>query len=894
MPSKLTPIQRWRYTLLAFSLATLFLLAGFNPGIGRETEAREDFSFDSHPVWQATDRADTHLEPEYWGIFTFVAGAEEGVNGNALDIEVLREIVRRHDWAMEDEELTLYFDQRFNWQVRRETTTGPWSIAETVRDIMDGTSPIALPEAQGGINWTGPDFANATQADVDRLMNHLLNMPNVDGNSYPYRSILSPDLCVRGADGAACQRPFAGAGPTILAAGPGEGWETHGFYIMAGANATRLFANYSKSPGSENHFEYYEERLDSYYKDPLGTHEPVEAYSLSALGLEIGREIESTVPLIGVSFMVMLGVLALFFRDGKDVAVSALGLGLLMLWIPATAAWLGYPQTQLSAMLPILLLALGVDFAIHSLHRWRKLALKHPLYGEVPRTASLAAAWQSIATLSPALGVATVTTTIAFGTATLSKIPDLREWGFLAAINIVQAYLLMGILVPVLRSRWAPRLPAMRGEGQAPSRLAVLAARLNPRRLAGFHQRFAVPLLVGFLLLTVLLSPLVLGNPTSTFDVEDYVDNDARIIRSMQRFYDTFNQTGEPGFYLVEGSELQEPATLASVLALEDDLQDRKMAAEHHPRVTRLLRIQMNFTEIGGPGYRVTNVDADTGLPTSGRDTVHVLRDIQANGTRNHLDPYQATFTFSPGEARQLYQLEGDKLVRLLVWFDVFEAGNWDYMEELLVELEAAQKPLDAQPGVAVQVAGPSYSRYVYVNEITGNFQSSLFLAIGASFIVLLIVLRNPLLSLIAITPIMAITIWLRGGMVLTDTSINLVTVQISSLAIGLGIDYAIHVVQRLREARREAPTARQVVWMRETMEETGAALSASAATDFLGFMILTLSVMPLFFMFGLIMALMIVLSLVAALLLLPPLLLKFGRLEQRAKEIIAEQSSDD
>ena len=65
--------------------------------------------------------------------------------------------------------------------------------------------------------------------------------------------------------------------------------------------------------------------------------------------------------------------------------------------------------------------------------------------------------------------------------------------------------------------------------------------------------------------------------------------------------------------------------------------------------------------------------------------------------------------------------------------------------------------------------------------------------------IIVLIVLRDVRLSLITILPVIAITLWLRGGMVLSDTPVNLVTVQISSLAIGLGVDYAIHMVQRVR-----------------------------------------------------------------------------------------------
>jgi len=56
-----------------------------------------------------------------------------------------------------------------------------------------------------------------------------------------------------------------------------------------------------------------------------------------------------------------------------------------------------------------------------------------------------------------------------------------------------------------------------------------------------------------------------------------------------------------------------------------------------------------------------------------------------------------------------------------------------------------------------------------------------------------------------------------------------------------------------------------------------------SAFTDFIGFMVLALSIMPLFVTFGLIMAVMIFLSFVAAVIMLPALLYQFGNLESNS-----------
>ena len=67
-------------------------------------------------------------------------------------------------------------------------------------------------------------------------------------------------------------------------------------------------------------------------------------------------------------------------------------------------------------------------------------------------------------------------------------------------------------------------------------------------------------------------------------------------------------------------------------------------------------------------------------------------------------------------------------------------------------------------------------------------------------------------------------------------------------------------------------------------LDETGNNVAMSAFTDFVGFMILALSIMPLFVTFGVIMAVMIFLSFIAAVIMLPALLYQFGNLEGNSR----------
>ena len=850
--------------MFAFLAFFLFIFAGFSPDLGREMSQREEFSYPDSDVWKASDRAEESMPEEYWLIFQIVMGNSlDSEDHNTLKMDVFRETVKRNDNLRADNVTSQYFDIKFNWQTSQNELSSIWGIADTVRSIMNNETPLT-----SAIGYTGPNFESADQEHLTIVLNSLFNFQADDG-SFPYRNIVSPDLCVLGDDG--CVKPkdeFGNA--TALIAQSGTEWKSKGFSMVGEANSSRLYADYPRQRGDYEHFEYWEQKVDAFYLEDLDSDEEVNFYSYLAFGLELEDQINSTAPLIGLSFFLMVALLSFYFRNVLDVLVSGLGLALVMICMTANSFWLGFPQTQLAAMLPILMLALGVDFVIHSLTRWRRLTLENPIFSSHPREASILGAFAAIKSLLPALGVATVTTVVAFGTATLSEIPDLFEWGILGPLGIIQAYLIMGVFVPVLRSIIPPK--------ESSSEASTVGQFFSVKKLSSLMASRSMPMLVIFLIISVALSPLVLGNPESRFDVKDYADNDSRFIQTVSLGQATFTENGEPGYYLIEGENLASYETVVQIDNMEQDVATYSPSATWLGSIPYVVRTQSLLAlNVPGTGYVPQTVDPQTGFPTSDDEISKVLKDVYRNGTVN----LEGTFRISPSEARELYLIENGNVTMARSWFQVERPDDiYGSMMDLKEDLENSASGLEEIDGVSVTVAGLSYERYVYMLEITDSFQESLVVAIVLAFVIVLIVLRDVRLSLITILPVIAITLWLRGGMVLSDTPVNLVTVQISSLAIGLGVDYAIHMVQRVREARFENPSGSQEDWMEESLDETGNNVAMSAFTDFIGFMVLALSIMPLFVTFGLIMAVMIFLSFVAAVIMLPALLYQFGNLE--------------
>ena len=102
--------------------------------------------------------------------------------------------------------------------------------------------------------------------------------------------------------------------------------------------------------------------------------------------------------------------------------------------------------------------------------------------------------------------------------------------------------------------------------------------------------------------------------------------------------------------------------------------------------------------------------------------------------------------------------------------------------------------------------------------------------------------------------------------MEVTGASLNIVTVTIATISLGVGIDYCIHVTERYRESREKGESHKQA--LHAVGGACGLALIGSAASDIAGFSVIALSPMGLFSNFGIFSAAMIFLSLIASLVL--------------------------
>ena len=148
----------------------------------------------------------------------------------------------------------------------------------------------------------------------------------------------------------------------------------------------------------------------------------------------------------------------------------------------------------------------------------------------------------------------------------------------------------------------------------------------------------------------------------------------------------------------------------------------------------------------------------------------------------------------------------------------------------------------------------------------------SLGIAIIALIILVGVIMRSLAKGFYATAPIIAAIIILFGVMGAAGIPLNIVTVLVASIALGIGIDYSIHVITYFNHSFKNNNNLRAA--LEETILISGKAIFINVVSVSAGFLVLVFSQMVPLQYFGILMALSMVGSGLAALTLLPVILI--------------------
>ena len=169
---------------------------------------------------------------------------------------------------------------------------------------------------------------------------------------------------------------------------------------------------------------------------------------------------------------------------------------------------------------------------------------------------------------------------------------------------------------------------------------------------------------------------------------------------------------------------------------------------------------------------------------------------------------------------------------------------------------------------------------HVITSSLTDSQMLSTVISLILASIVLVIAYRKPLLGIIVMFPVLISIVWILGTMTFIDYSLNILTISVTSLTIGIGVDYAIHVTERFRIVADK--TGDIEIAVRQTIEKTGGALLIAALTTTLGFGMLILAPIPPQQQFGVIMVMTISYSFLTSILFLPLALAKWAKWKKK------------
>ncbi len=197
--------------------------------------------------------------------------------------------------------------------------------------------------------------------------------------------------------------------------------------------------------------------------------------------------------------------------------------------------------------------------------------------------------------------------------------------------------------------------------------------------------------------------------------------------------------------------------------------------------------------------------------------------------------------------------------------------------------LNAAFLPTNAANLVASATSG-FISSDLIVTTLRDSQLSSLGLTLLAALLLLVANFwfesRRPMLGVVTTVPVAMVVIWVFAAMALAGIAFGPVTSMVSAIGIGIGIPYMIHVTHRYLEERIVQED--ENVAIEQTLVHTGGALGGSALTTIAGFGVLMLSTTIPFRQFGFVLAYTIFLALMAAIALLPSMLVLWDRWHRR------------
>lgn len=533
-------------------------------------------------------------------------------------------------------------------------------------------------------------------------------------------------------------------------------------------------------------------------------------------------------------FIIILFVLALTLRSVSGTLATALVILMTIVCTMGLTGWLGIKMSPPSTSVAIIVMTLAVADCVHImvifLHGMRRGLDKYAAMTESLRI-----------NLSPVF-LTSLTTAIGFMSLNFSDAPPFRDLGNMAAMGVTAAFILSVTFFPALMMALPVRV---RPRGEENKTLMDAFAEFVIRRRAVLFWGMAV-------IIFALVSQVPRNQLNDVF--VEYFDEEVTFRAATE--FATRNLTG---IYLIEYSlptegetKISDPEFLRHVEAFANWYRSQPGVMHVNVITDIMKRLNSNMHGDDDAWYR---------LPDS--------NELSAQ----YLLLYEFSLPFGLDLNNQINISK--TATRMIVTMDTTSTEN-------LLATEARAKAWLAEYAPAhMQVDGAS-SAIMFAHIGHRNIRSMLVgttVALVLISAILLLALRSVRIGMLSIIPNlvpigMAYGLW--GVLV---GQIGLAMSVVAGVTIGIVVDDTVHFLSKYLRAQREQGLGPEDA-VRYAFSTVGTALWVTSLVLIIGFGILALSTFELNSSMGLLTAITIALALIADFLFLPPLLMKFGGLE--------------
>jgi hypothetical protein len=550
-----------------------------------------------------------------------------------------------------------------------------------------------------------------------------------------------------------------------------------------------------------------------------------------ALTQDMRRDMKKFLP---AGLLIMLVFLLACFRQARGVVLPFVMTVMAIVVAMGLIPMLGWKIHTVTILLPVILLAVANDYGIHIMARYQE--------DNAPGTdfSSAELARRGVIELTFPVLATGLTTVVGMLCLLSHMIIPAKQLGVLAACGV--AFAMVGSLtfIPAVLSVLPKAKPVF------DARATRSASRSLLDRMLLFFAR-SVPRHPRRILWASVLVSLGVGAGTAFVVVDTNPMSFYRQTEPVWRSTHLLNEHlgGWAGVSVVVEGDIKDPKVLREIDAIEQHLGRHELVGTT-TSLAGVLRKMNQVMHDGDPAF----------------DRVPDTRELVAQ--------YLLLYSMS-GDAEDFEKLVDFPYRNAQVMAKVTDSGTRAATEVL----GYTRAYLGERPGRAKTLVGgfldvmADMVHHIVWGQVVSMALAALLVGLQVGGL-----LRSVVAGVLAVFPLLLALIMIFGVMGFFGIELNLVTALLSSIMIGVGVDYSIHFLWRYRDERRAGLDPAQAV--ERTLTTTGRGIVFNGLSVVVGFAVLVVSAFYPVRFFGLLVAISILASLVGALVVLPAVVVVF------------------